>query len=66
MFEETTSDIKNKFESKYRFQTNVKGLFAAGDCVDHIYQQAGTAAGMGIAAEIEIEKYLGEKKVNYK
>jgi len=49
---------KNKFKPEYRYQTNIEGLFAAGDCTDHIYRQAGTAVGMAIAAEIEIERYL--------
>lgn len=49
-------------EAGSQVKSNIGGIYVAGDCVDHVYRQAITAAGMGCQAAIEAERWLAERE----
>ena len=61
LFDSIEKDDMGYIIHKENTMTSAQGVFAAGDCVDHRYRQAITAAGMGCQAAIDAERWLGEQ-----
>jgi thioredoxin reductase (NADPH) len=55
------TDANGFIVPKEGMMTNVPGVFVAGDCADHVYRQAITAAGAGCAAAIDAERFLSAR-----
>lgn len=60
LFENIDKDNIGYIVHKENTMTSATGVFAAGDCVDHRYRQAITAAGMGCQAAIDAARWMEE------
>lgn len=64
-FAETIATDENGYfrpENGSQVRTSIPGVYVSGDCADHVYRQAITAAGMGCQAAIEAERYLADSE----